>query len=244
MATKKPAKSSKPSQEQSAIASVFGAAAAVAPSPKKGKKSDKPQVEMSEEFEGYIALILVEKALEGVKKQLDKQFKDGEAFEHFDGELVASHRQPETFEGLCGRASAQFQFKKRSAGFNGEIAAMLDEQNIAYERSEKVPERFTINPQVLEDQALLGKLAVAIKNMGVSYDVIQKQSPVYSYQFNEETLAQVAKIKDDTVRSEILRAISSIAVAQAKIDGVDAKGGALEAALEILQEKGILSVGE
>ena len=236
-------KENKPAQEQSAIASVFGAAAAVAPSPaKKGKKSDKPQVEMTEEFEGYVALILVEKALEGVKKQLDKQFKDGEAFEHFDGELVASHRQPETFEGLCGRASAQFQFKKRSAGFNGEIAAMLDEQGIAYERSEKVPERFTINPQVLEDQVLLGKLAVAIKNMGV--DVIQKQSPVYSYQFNEETLAQVAKIKDDTVRSEILRAISSIAVAQAKIDGVDAKGGALEAALEILQEKGILSVGE
>ena len=236
-------KENKPAKEQSAIASVFGAAAAVAPSPaKKGKKSDKPQVEMTEEFEGYVALILVEKALEGVKKQLDKQFKDGEAFEHFDGELVASHRQPETFEGLCGRASAQFQFKKRSAGFNGEIAAMLDEQGIAYERSEKVPERFTINPQVLEDQVLLGKLAVAIKNMGV--DVIQKQSPVYSYQFNEETLAQVAKIKDDTVRSEILRAISSIAVAQAKIDGVDAKGGALEAALEILQEKGILSVGE
>jgi len=244
MATKKPTKARKPSQEQSAIASVFGAAAAVAPTAKKGKKSDKPQVEMSEEFEGYIALILVEKALEGVKKQLDKQFKDGEAFEHFDGELVASHRQPETFEGLCGRASAQFQFKKRSAGFSGEIAAMLDEQSIAYDRSEKVPERFTINPLVLEDQALLGKLAVAIKNMGVNYDVIQKQSPVYSYQFNEETLAQVAKIKDDTVRSEILRAITSIAVAQAKIDGVDAKGGALEAALAILQEKGILSVGE
>jgi hypothetical protein len=241
--SKKPAKSAK-AQEKAAIASVFGSAAAVDVPAKKGKKNDKPQIEMSEEFEGYVALILVEKALEGVKKQLDKQFKDGEAFEHFDGELIASHKQPETFEGLCGRASAQFQFKKRSAGFNGEIAAMLDEQNIAYDRSEKVPERFTINPQVLEDQALLGKLAVAIKGMGVSYDVIQKQAPVYSYQFNEATLAQVAKIKDDTVRSEILRAISSIAVAQAKIDGADAKGGALEAALEILQEKGILSIGE
>lgn len=238
MATKKPSK------EQSAINAVFGAASS-APAPKKSKaKSDKPQKEMSSEFEGYVALILVEKALEGVKKQLDKQYKDGEAFEHFDSQLTASHKQPETFEGVCGRASAQFQFKKRSAGFNADIAAMLDEQGISYEKTEKVPERFTINPLVLEDQALLGKLAVAIQKMGVDYDVIKKQDPVYSYQFNEETLAQVSKIKDDTTRTEIIRAISSIAVAQAKIDGVDAKGGALEAALAILAEKGILTVGE
>ena len=240
MTTKKDTKPKSAKAEKDAIASVFGSAATVA-APKKAKKSDKPQVAMTDKFEEYVALILVEKALEGVKKQLDKQFKDGEAFSHFDDVLVSSGHQPETFEGVNGRATAQFQFKKRSAGFNGEVAAMLDAQDISYDRSEKVPERFTINPMVLEDQALLGKLALAIKNMGVDYEVIQKQAPVYSYQFNEETLAQVAKIKDDESRAEILRAISSIAIAQAKIDGI-AKGEALEAALSILQEKGVLAL--
>jgi hypothetical protein len=242
MAVKKKATKTGKKAEKDAIADVFGTAAPAAPkTTSKSKKSDKPQVEMTEEFEGYVALTLVQKALEGVKKQLDAQFKDQEAFDYFHEQLVKTSAQPKTFEGVNGRGSAQFQFKKRSHGFSEDVAAMLDKHEIAYEKSEKIPERFTINPEVLNDQELLGKLAVAIKKMGVE-DVIIKQEPVYSYQVAAETHAQIAKIKDETIRAEIIRAVSSIAVAQAKIDGVDAKGGALEAALEILQEKGILSI--
>jgi hypothetical protein len=73
-------------------------------------------------------------------------------------------------------------------------------------------------------------------------DVIQKQEPVFSYQIATETAAQIAQIKDKTISAELVRSVFSLAVAQPKIDGVDAKSGALESALEILQEKGILSI--
>lgn len=118
MATKKPSKK----DAEKAIASVFGGADSKAePTPSKGKGKEKPQVAMGSDFEGYIALVLVEKALEGVKKQLDKKIKDGEAFDHFYRQIVESGEQPETFEGKCGRATAQFQFKRRSAGFSHEM---------------------------------------------------------------------------------------------------------------------------
>jgi len=241
MAVKSATKTKK--AEKAAISEIFGASAPVAEKPKKkGKGKDRPQIEMSEEFEGYVAVKLLIKALEGVEKQLDRQFKDTEAFEYFHSELIRTQSQPSTADGVNGRASAQFQFKKRSHGFSADVAAQLDELEISYEKSEKIPERFTINPQVLEDQELLGKLAVAIKKMGVDYDVIQKQEPVYSYQIAAETAAQIAQIKDKTISAELVRSVFSLAVAQAKIDGVDAKGGALESALEILQEKGILSI--
>jgi len=239
MAVKSATKTKK--AEKAAISEIFGASAPAAkPAKKKGK--ERPQIEMSDEFEGYVAVKLLMKALEGVEKQLDRQFKDTEAFEHFHSELIRTQAQPATAEGVNGRATAQFQFKKRSHGFSQEVAAQLDELEISYEKSEKIPERFTINPQVLEDQELLGKLAVAIKKMGVDYDVIQKQEPVYSYQISSETASQIAQLADKTISAELVRSVFSLAVAQAKIDGVDAKGGALEAALEILQEKGILSI--
>lgn len=237
MVVKKSTKNKK--EEKAAIADIFGSKAAVAPEPVATKKKDKdrPKIEMSEEFESYVAIKLLKKAIEGAEKQLDKQFKDREAFEYFHQELVRTGSQPASFDGINNKATAQFQLKKRSAGFSGDIADQLGKLDIAFEKTEKIPERFTINPQLLEDQELLGKLAVAIKKMGVDYDVIQKQKPVYSYQISKETAAQVSKIKDNTIRAEIVRNIFSIAVAQPKID---TEKDALEEALEILQENGIL----
>lgn len=229
-------------EEKAAISEIFGSNTPVVQPEKKGKGKDRPKIEMSEEFEDYVAVKLLIKALEGVEKQLDRQFKDTEAFEYFHSELCRTQSQPSTAEGVHGRATAQFQFKKRGHGFSKEVADQLDGHQISYEKTEKIPERYTINPQILEDQELLGKLAVTIKNLGVDYDVIEKQEPVYSYQITSETASQIAKIKDNTIRAELIRSVFSLATAQAKLDGVDAKGGALEAALEILQEKGILSI--
>ena len=112
-------------------------------------------------------------------------------------------------------------------------------------KRKKSPMVLTVNGKaelVVQDaesyQAMLEKLSKAILGLGLDYQVVEKQKPKFKYQFNETTIKQVSELKDPTERAEILRAISSIAVAQAKLD---VEGNVLDAALEILREEGILN---
>lgn len=231
----------KTTQKAKAIENVFGSAVATKGKAKSKKsKGDKPELEMKEGFDTYVALILTEKALDGVKKQLEGQYKE-DAYEHFCTLIHETEgKKPESTVGVEGDATALFQFKKRGAGFNQEVADKLDENNIPYDKTEVVPERFIINPELLGDQKKLGELAQAIEKMGLDFDVIQKQQPTYKYNIDDETLKKISKIKDQDIRDELVKAVSSVAVSQAKIGGVDAKGGALDAAIKILKENGIL----
>ncbi len=80
MVKKTKAKTTKASKakasDAAAIASVFGSATAAKAHMAKSKGKSKMELEMGEGFETFVALTLVEKALSGVKKQLEGQFKD------------------------------------------------------------------------------------------------------------------------------------------------------------------------
>jgi hypothetical protein len=230
----------KKATKKQSIENVFGTAASTGSAKKKTKsKSNRMEVEMDEGFESFVALILVEKALDGVKKQLEGSFKES-AYETFIKEVNDNGKKPDSIVGVEGDATAMFQFKKRGAGFTEEVANQLEENGISFEKEEKVPERFIINPDVLEDQAKLGKLAQAIEKLNLGFDVIQKQEPTFKFNIDDTTIAQLSKLKKPELQAELIKAVSLVAVSQAKIDGVDAKGGALEAAMKILKENGIL----
>jgi hypothetical protein len=236
MATKK--KSPAVSAEKAAIANVFGQAEVVP------TKKAKPVVAMGNSrhsFEGYVALILAEKAIESAKGTFEQQFKSVDAFDYFHAEVVKTGSQPSAFEGQEGIASAQFQFKKRPQGFNEEIAKNLRDNHIPFDRNESIPERFVINPLLLQDQEKLGQLAIAMQKLGLDFPVVIKQEPSYKYQFNDASIAEIAKIKDPSVQADLLRSISSIAVAQAHLE---CGGNVLNKALEIIAEKGILDMSE
>ena len=232
---KAPAKASK----SQSIANVFGTAVSTGAKKKTKSKSNKMEVEMEEGFDSFVALILVEKALDGVKKQLEGQYKDS-AYETFIQEINDNGKKPDSIIGVDGDASAMFQFKKRGAGFTEEVANQLKANDISYEQEEKVPERFIINPDVLADQTKLGRLAQAIEKLDLGFDVIQKQEPTYKYNIDDTTIAQLSKLNQPEIQAELIKAVSSLAVSQAKLGGVDAKGGALEAAMQILKNNGIL----
>ena len=237
---KKKTATKKPSAKQS-IDAVFGTAVSTGPKKKsKSKSSNATEVEMDEGFESYVALILVEKALDGVKKQLEGQYKET-AYQSFVDAITRTGKKPESIVGVNGDATALFQYKKRGAGFTLEVANALEKEGIPYEQIEVVPERFTINPDLISDQVKLGKLAEAIQKLNLGFDVIQKQEPVFKYNIVEyNTVSALAKLKDPVIQAELIKAVSSVAVAQAKIAGCDAKSGALGAALQILKDSGIL----
>lgn len=241
-AAKKDAKKTVTNPGTDAIANVFGQAAVIE-TPKGGKaKKAKPIVAMGNSrnsFEGYVSLILVEKAIEGAKSTFEKQFKQVDAFDYFHNEVVKTGVQPSPFEGHEGVATAQFQFKKKPAGFNEDVANRLRQNNISFDRNEAIPERFVINPLLLQDQEKLAQLSIAIQKLGLDYQVVVKQEPSYKYQFNDTTVQQISKMKDPVERAEILRQISLIAVAQAQLE---VSGNVLNKALEIIREKNILDM--
>jgi len=238
--------------DASAVDSVFGSAEVLPAAKPKSKKGDKERVPMGTpktSFQAYIAMMLVVDALESIKDQYDQEFKQGEAYKHFHKTLCSTGQKPEAFEGFEGDATAQFQFRRKSS-FKPEqtygdstLGEKLTEYNVPFEKEESVPERFVINPLILEDQSKLIELSKAIQKLGLDFQVIQKQQPVFKYVITDDAYAAVAKIKDNTDRLEILRALSTPAVAQPKLGGQDEKSvECLEKALDIIKANKILDL--
>jgi hypothetical protein len=140
-----------------------------------------------------------------------------------------------------------FQFRQRSPGFSKEVAEQLEAHKIPFQREEKIPERFVFNPAVVENQALLGEIAMALKPLGEKHgiQIVQKQEPEYKYQVTDATYAAlVENVKDENERAELARAVSTIAMAQVKLTGGVGDGGSLKLALQILADEGVLALGK
>jgi hypothetical protein len=227
---------------KAAVVSVFDNAPVIEPA-KKSAKSKIPDeaVEMGADFDTCIALRIVASAVKGANEQSEEEFKDKKGFDHIEEVVTATGEKPDSFRVRGDIGSAQFIFGKKSAGFSKEVADMLEENGVtSYEKTEKVAERFIINPDVLKDQAMLAKLAQAIQGLDFGCQVIQKQAPEFKYTTTDETFEQISKIKDKKLRRELLFQTSQISVKTPMLDGKDAKGGALAQALTIIKEKKVL----
>jgi hypothetical protein len=243
MATKKPASKKK---EAAAALSVFGQAPEIATPEvaKGGKERDQhPMGDDKNSFEGYVSLILIEKAIKGMKESMAGYFK-GKAFDIFSSLVAKTGTQPEAFDGTEGCAVAQFQFKK-TATVTPALADILTKNSVSHERTESVPECFVINPLLLKDQIMMGKLALAIQNvqeeLGIDYNIIEKQKPVYKYHVTKKSIVEVSQIEDPKVRSELMQEITSIAVAQGSLE-VEAGEDVLQKAFDIVRKNGILNI--
>ena len=230
----------KVNEAEAAAAAIAGIKSVEAPDKKKATK-EKPQVDIKhKDFEGYVALMLVKQALEGVEKQLNREIRDGEVFAHFADEIARTGSQPEAFEGNQGRCSAQFQYKQRGFGFSKEVADALDENGVEFDKIAKVQEQYLINPEIVADKEKFGKLVMAINALGFG-DVLRHQAPSFTYKFNKTTIKQLSVLKDRSIRSDLALSIAQLSAGKPMIDGIE-KEGALESALAILQEQGILSL--
>lgn len=239
MATKKTPGKNGTKADKAAIKDVFGDAPEIEPVPPKKKSKISEQVEMGEDFDTFVALALVESAIQGAKKEHEGRFKDGVALSHY-AEAAAEGKKPTSFHAVADEASADFVFGKRAAGFDKAVADILSEHGVPFVTEEKVKEKFTINPLILDDQEKLAQLANAINALNLDYKVIEKQKPVLKYTFDEKTFEGIAKIKDPAVRKELVRQIGQTSIKNPKLEGKDAVGGALHSALEIIRDSKVL----
>ena len=204
--------------QQNAVTEMFTNAPVIEMLTKKGKK-EKEEIEFPDSFQSLVHLAIVEKAISESKKSLEEMHEDM-AIDFF-ADRIKSNQFKTTFTAVSGDCSADFQFRKR--GFSDDIAEKLDGYNIPYD-SETGDECYIINPDILKNQDLLKKLAVALKELKgfESTPIVQCQKGKRKNSFNDETLAGIVKLKGEE-RSMLLKSISTMALAQAKVEGADAK---------------------
>jgi hypothetical protein len=221
-------------KKQQAIADVFGSAPTAAAPKKTTSKKTAEEVEMSEGFDLFVALSVVESLIKQPRENIQAQMRSV-ALDIFDDQ-VREAGATTNFKGVRNDGEANVQCKKRSAGIPADMRPLLDEHGISYDVLESTEKRYIINPEIMNDQDLLGKLAVALRNApgleGVQ--VVQVQEATVKLQTNEATMRDIKKIKNPEVRKSLLEGITTIAFSHAKMP--------LNIALEILKTMGIFKV--
>ena len=227
--------------EAAAIKDVFGKAV-VAEKPKKAEEHK--VVEMGDEVAHYVALAVASKTIKPLEDLIGGRIKQ-EATIMFLDTLIRTKTKPEAFTAVHGDSSIQIQFKAATS-ISAEVAERCQKSGVTLTTAEKVPERFVINPAIFADQEKLGKLAVALQGLGIA-DIIQKQESSVSYKVADSTFADIANLKDPVERAELMRAVSTLAIAQVALDGVQFKADAETAetastkAFAFLSKAGIIS---
>ena len=226
---------------KAAINDVFGSAPVQAKAPKKGKAAEKEEIEFSSDFETLVNVTIVEKALEGVKKSLKSQY-DEFVFEIFQAKVNETGKKPASIAAIYGEASANYRLQNPGHGFSADTAQELDAHGINYDVEEKEGEQFIINPEILANQELLGKLAVALKGLKGFEDmqIIQKTETLKKCTPNEATFEGIAKL-EPSEQKKLLKEVGTLYFVDQKLSGGDHKDQSIvNRALNNLANAGVL----
>jgi hypothetical protein len=156
------------------------------------KKSDKVEVNM-QGLEDYATVVSLMKNLEGIKSTLEGEIKS-EMKSYFTKNNNGS--RPENFRGIEGNASASCEMRKRTAtsALSETEISDLTADNIPVEKAVSTPERFVINPDFMNDQALLEKVSKALLSIkGLPENFIMMQPEVSKTVVSDETLDMICQ---------------------------------------------------
>lgn len=191
----------------------------------KGKaKAEKQEIEFNEEFHSLVCLKIVKDYLKGAEESLTNQFKE-QAFEVFHEEVKVTGKQPATFVAVHKDATGSFQYRQTGHGFDPEVAEELIAKGIPVDVEVKEGGDIILNPEVLANKDLLGRLAVAIQKMPefAGIQVFQKTEETKKYKFNDATFEGIIKNFEDSDQKRLLEAIGTLAFATPKLEGVGNK---------------------
>ena len=210
-----------------------------APMPRKKKVTaeDRDIIEI-ENLQVLAATKCVIAAMEGI---YEDEYEDAKAvcMDHFMNQLVTTGQKPVSVNAECGESSATIVFVA-SAHAKPTTADLMEQNTVPFERRESIPSRLVINPAIVDDQELLGKLAIALKNLEEfkGMKVVQRQDAVWKVSVTDESFAAVAKIKDDATRAKIFQDISGMQLKKPMFNDENS----LQAAVDFLSEKGLVNL--
>lgn len=244
-------KKKKDTDLQKAVDEVFGKAVkktkkVVDKKPKtKPKKSRKTRL-MDKPFDVFIALTLMKNVIEEERAKLAKKFK-GAAFEIFLEQMSQIGDKPDSFTARGDEGTALYSLKLRSS-VSEDVAETLTRLDIPLKTFEIAADGLMLNPDIMWDQELLGKMATALKKVKelkpYFNTIFLSQEPTYSYQFTDETISGVLEtVTKPKERLKLIKAITTIAMSQPKLNGGTAENDeVVQRALQLLSEKGVFNL--
>lgn len=187
-----------------------------APAAKKGKKAEKPGVQMS----GLQTLTEIDtliKTLTALKGTYEEQVKK-EAYDYFVEH--ADGKRPENFRGVEGNASASIELRKRSSAsaLSEAEVTLLKSHGIAAEKKIVTQQLFGINPKYASDDKLLDKVSKAISKF-VPEDFIVVQEEKSAMIVSDEAIEKVFTLKP-AVLHDIMGTVTTLAI-KPKLEEVD-----------------------
>lgn len=167
----------------------------------KEAKNKKLEVAFGAELDQLAAIDAVIKTCEGLKTMATGQVKS-QMMDEFVRLTVANGARPDNFTGVSEKATASCELRDKGQKLNEGEREVLDALGVPYKENVdmEVQERFFFNPEIMNDQELLGKISKALTKIpelaGLNVIMLQRLERQTSHSVNDETYAAIAKLGD------------------------------------------------
>jgi len=205
---------------------------------KKGKKSkDKEEVELGVDLDVYAALKVLTDNLATLAATYEENVKNN-VIGIFTKSIIETGKRPESFRGTgkVSEASCEIRNKASNYDLGDETVKVLTDNNIPFEQITEQEEVYAFNPAVLADPAVRDALNRAIQNDPVlkGKSIVVHHPAKVRRVVADNTIAEIAKVKDPAQAESILRRVCNFAVGKCKLGE-----NTMEAALDVLKENGL-----
>lgn len=205
-------------------------------------KNKTREVSLGDKLDYLAAINALTKSLESVQKVYYNEVTTAMIVD-FTDESMRLKKRPDNFKGLGPNSEASCQMKKRSSRsyLNDEEVAILKENKIKYDDeiiSEEIPERFFINPDIVNDSSLAQKISEKLSEIPElsNKEILMKQAKrekVVRSIVSEDSFDQIAQLSDKDLVKRLLSIVSTWGV-NSKLTTQD-----LDQVLEIVRKSGV-----
>jgi hypothetical protein len=175
------------------------------PKPKrepKAKKEPLQLVTMGDSLKNYLRLLTVLGPLKDLEEQLKQRVED-EAKARLLAEGHMNKDRPKNFIGTCDKGTAEFQLQKRSKASPLTKSEMefLAEHKIPVEIAEIKPKSIIINPNVIEDIAIVNAIVQAVQNSPAALDLLEAKGIDCQNIFRHEDAVKKPVVSDESLEA-------------------------------------------
>lgn len=195
--------------------------AKVIKAPKANSKPARAEIDI-DGIEEFAAVDSMWKNLETIRETLEVKIKE-DVIGRFIEMGVRLLKRPDNFIGVEGRGSASCELRKRTSksALKDDEKEILNKHKIPYGEDEVKVQTYIINPEYLDNEALMSKVSKALERVGLPSDFILFQEGVTNHVVEDASLEAAFRLKADAL-AEVLPILTTVAL-KPKLENTDLK---------------------
>jgi len=246
-------------EKEPQVPDLFGSAPTAQPvfPTKKSGSSEREVVALGANLDQLAAVKVLISALEGVGGQLEGEMKE-RAYGIYAQKAISSKKHPSSFVGAGDIATASVEMRRRGSNMpinDTDVINSLKELGVPLTKHVKIPERFTFNNEMLQQEAIRKAISEAFMShpvlKGIAPQLIVKQEEEFSWTTTDSTLQMAAEKLDIQSYQQFVPYLSTLAIGKFQLNGEAITAGekgeekqvtqtAKATAIGMLQDMGVL----